>query len=523
MGVKFQTLDKIKKKEILILILCLLIGFALRFYTFDQKSLWIDEIHTFNDSRDDFKSQLNFYKENPTFLHPPLFFILTHLFYPFTQPERDLRIIPLIFGTLSIPMIFLLARSFSPAIALPCTLSLTFMAYHISLSQDGRSYSLLMFLGMAGLYFFLKHLKTSKNRYLILVAFFFAILFHTSYSSIPFIAISQILWFYQIREDDKKPALSSFLILNSLILLLCIPWLLFVGLHYKSQPVLDSFSSQSTGSFLSIMYGVFNDWVPYILLSIASAIFLILLPFFLKNRKNGLALLTVFILPVGGLLLFCKIFDINHFFNSRYFINFLPLFLISLYLSLNAIEVKFEKIKRFLQLRFLFVIFFIASNLMILPLYYRSEKQDFRGLVIYLESKLRDEDKIYVRSIAYIPGILYYFGVKPESRHYKTPFEQDDSGKGIKFKISLIHQKRKFSILHSSTCCAQYVADGGRLWVLVGQPDAKEIKEKSPCVLKGYFDGSFSNFRRFPSDASMFLFLWDPQSPEEKGIDMPIE
>jgi len=154
----FSEINRAKSKEILILILCVLIGFALRLYTFDQKSLWMDEIYTFDDSRDDFNGQLRFYGENPTFLHPPLFFILTHLFYPFPKPERDLRIIPLIFGTLSILMIFFLSRSFSPAVALPCTLSLTFMAYHISLSQDGRSYSLLMFFGMMGLYFFMKHL-----------------------------------------------------------------------------------------------------------------------------------------------------------------------------------------------------------------------------------------------------------------------------------------------------------------------------------------------------------------------------
>jgi uncharacterized membrane protein len=135
-----------KRKEIVILLLCLLIGFCLRFYTFDHKSLWMDEIYTFNDSRDDLKGQLKFYAENPTFLHPPLFFILTHLFYPFTKPERDLRIIPIIFGTLSIPIIYFLSKSFSLSIALPCTLSLTFMAYHISLSQVGRSYSLLMFI-----------------------------------------------------------------------------------------------------------------------------------------------------------------------------------------------------------------------------------------------------------------------------------------------------------------------------------------------------------------------------------------
>ncbi len=74
----------------------------------------MDEVYTFNDSRYDLKEQLKFYKENPTYLHPPLFFILTHQFYPFTKPERDLRIIPLIFGILSIPMIYLLARQFSP-------------------------------------------------------------------------------------------------------------------------------------------------------------------------------------------------------------------------------------------------------------------------------------------------------------------------------------------------------------------------------------------------------------------------
>jgi hypothetical protein len=47
--------------------------------------------------------------------------------------------------------------------------------------------------------------------------------------------------------------------------------------------------------------------------------------------------------------------------------------------------------------------------------------------------------------------------------------------------------------------------------------------EKTPCVLKGYFDGSFLNFRRFPTDASIYLLLWDPRSTNEKGIDIPLE
>lgn len=72
-------MSKLKWNEFVILILCLIIGFALRFYKFDQKSLWMDEIYTFNDSRYGIQEQLDFYKENPTFLHPP--FSLSSLTY----------------------------------------------------------------------------------------------------------------------------------------------------------------------------------------------------------------------------------------------------------------------------------------------------------------------------------------------------------------------------------------------------------------------------------------------------------
>src|SRR4030042_4181297 len=375
-----------KRKEIFILILCLLIGFALRFYTFDQKSLLLDEIHTFNDSRYGIKDQLKYYKENPTYHHPPLFFILTHLFHPFTKPERDLRIIPLIFGMLSLPMIYFLSRSFSPTLALPCTLSLTFMTYHIYFSQDGRMYSLLMFFGMMALYFFMKYFKTCKKKYLVFIAICYGILFHTSYSSVIFIFLSQILWFYQIGGEKKRIIPSSILLLNGLTFFLCIPWILFLVLNYKGQPVMDPLTIQEIGSFPNIMYGILNDWVPHMPLMAVSLILLILFPLFSKNKGNSFIFLALFVLPIGGLYLYCQLLNVTQFVTSRYFINFLPLFLITLYLSLEAIEFKFERLKGFVRPRLFFLILFIASNLIILPLYYRAEKQDFRGLVNYLNN-----------------------------------------------------------------------------------------------------------------------------------------
>jgi len=510
------------RKEIIILILCLLVGFALRFYRFDAKSLWMDEIHTYNDSRDDFRNQLKFYKDNPAFLHPPFFFILTHQFYPFTKPERDLRIIPLIFGTSSILMIYLLAKSFSPTIALPCTISLTFMAYHISLSQDGRSYAFLLFIGMASIYFFMRHLKTLQKRYLIVVGVLFAILFHASYSSIPFIVLSQLLWFYQTNQNDQRSRFTSFLILNGFTLLLCLPWILFVVLNYKGQSINHPFHTEDPGSFWYILYGVLHDWVPHLPLMIVSVILLILFTFFSKNKRNTLVLLSVFILPIGGLYLYCKLFDVKHFITSRYFINFLPLFFITIYLSLDTLEIRLDKFKRFMRFKLIFVILFIVSNLVILPLYYRSEKQDLRGLVNYLKGQLHEGDKIFVETAGYIPGILNYFGIYPQGRHHIAASWKEGK-KGLGVQKSFIYQNKTFTIYHSNTCCTQYVADGSRLWIIVSKWGARTIKKESPCVLKGYFDGSFLNFSRFPMDASMYLFLWDPSSPEEKGIDVPIE
>ncbi len=516
-------MKKTGQKEILILILCLIAGFALRFYTFDQKSLWIDEIHTYNDSRDGLQNQLKYYKENPTYLHPPLFFVLTHLFYPFTKPERDLRIIPLIFGILSIPMIYLLSRQFSPNIAFPCTVSLTFMTYHIYLSQNGRPYTLIMFVGMAGLYFFMTHLQTLEKRYLIPAAFFFATLFYTSYSAIPFIVLSQILWFYRIREDRRKPAFSSFLIFNGIILFLCLPWMIYLGLNYHGHPIIDPFSYQDIGSFGALITAILNDWVPHWPLTVISALLLTFFPIFSKDKKETFILLSVIVFPVVGLYLYCKLFNVTQFITLRYFINFLPLFIIALFFSLSAIRMKLDKLKKSVRLDLLFVILFIASNLVILPLYYRSEKQDFRGLVNYLNSQLRDGDKIFVKTLTFVPGILHYFKVYPQNRYYEIPFGWKTPEEEFEFRMNLVSQGRVFTIYHSNIPYAQYVADGNRLWIITGKEVAREIKNSFPCVLKGFFDGSFANFRRFPSDASMYLFLWDPKSPGEKGIDMPID
>lgn len=510
------------KKEIIFVLICLITGFFLRFYNFDKKSLWLDEVHTYNDSRFNIKEQIDFYKNNPTYLHPPLFYIITNQFYPFKNPERDLRIIPLIFGTLSIPMIYLLAKQFSNRIAYLCTISLTIMAYHIYLSQDGRSYSLAMFLGMLGLYFFIKYLNTNKKKYLLIIAFLYSLLFYTSYSSIPFIIFSQLFWFFDTNREDKKFSFFPPIILNVFILLFCLPWIIFLSLNFKGQIIMDPLHTERPGSIVYITYVILHDWMPHLPLMIVSVVLLSLFLFFNKFKKNAIIHLVILILPIIVINIICKLFNLTHFISSRYFINFLPIFLITIYLSIESIEMRFKKVNKYVRFRFIFIILLILSNLVILPLYYRSEKQDIRNLVNYLKKHLREGDNIYVGATGYIPALLHYFGAHPKGRHHlisKYKISDEETG----YKIQFIYNGKIHSIYHSKSCCEKYINEGGRLWIIVIKHEAKVIKEQTPFILKGFFDGSFLNFYKFPTDASMYLFLWDPNSPNEKGIDMPIE
>jgi hypothetical protein len=257
---------------------------------------------------------------------------------------------------------------------------------------------------------------------------------------------------------------------------------------------------------------------------ISSIILLALFPFFSKEKKNAFILLLLFISPIGGLYLYCTLLHITHFITSRYFISFFPIFLITLYLSLDVLEARFERLKRFFRLRFLFTILFIASNLVILPFYYQSEKQNFKGLVNFIKNQLKDGDKIFVTQLELMPGILHYFGVYPNERHYAIPLLKD-TNKGVEFRMALVvHDGKIFPIYHSKICCAQYLDKGNRLWIVAcGKWMAQVVRENSPCFFKGYFDGSFLNFTRFPTDASIYLFLCDPASADGKGIDMRIE
>jgi len=139
--------------------------------------------------------------------------------------------------------------------------------------------------------------------------------------------------------------------------------------------------------------------------------------------------------------------------------------------------------------------------------------------VALLNEYIKDGNKIIVANSSDIVGILKVY---PKHRHYFLPTRSFSHGE-IETRISLNSQNREFTISHSKTYWNQYLLEENRVWLVVGKIDARTFKRNSQFLLEGYFDGSFVNRTRFPDDASLYLFLWNPKSPEEKGIKMAIE
>ncbi len=138
-----------------------------------------------------------------------------------------------------------------------------------------------------------------------------------------------------------------------------------------------------------------------------------------------------------------------------------------------------------------------------------------RATLVALVSGLDNTPLLMRNSI----GILFYFGITPVSRHYTARIvKQGDKLVGL--KRSFYYNRNEYIIYYSNTCCEQYIADGSRLWIVVGKSGRVEVEKNLSCKRMGYFDGSFLNYNKFPANASMYLFLCDPSPSNQNRKDI---
>ena len=151
-------------KNTLLLFLCLIFGLIIRSYNLGSHNLWFDEVITFVSAK--YFREINLYKLSSfmSLLNHHLYYLLLNLWTVyFGKSELALRSLSMIFGILSIPLIYKLGKLFfNERVGLISAFILSISPIHIWYSQEARGYSLSTFLVMSIVYFYIAAVERNK-------------------------------------------------------------------------------------------------------------------------------------------------------------------------------------------------------------------------------------------------------------------------------------------------------------------------------------------------------------------------
>lgn len=151
----FKKLSENVNAENVLLFLLISLGSFLRVYKLDNKGLWFDEIGEVIVASSNSISDVLLGASHH--LAPPLDYLILHMFLHFGNSDFIVRFPSVIFGILSIPLIYKIGKLlFGVKEGLIGAFLLSIAPMHIWYSQETRMYSLFVFLSLLSLLFFIK-------------------------------------------------------------------------------------------------------------------------------------------------------------------------------------------------------------------------------------------------------------------------------------------------------------------------------------------------------------------------------
>lgn len=130
---------------------CLVLALLLRLYRLDYQSLWYDEVLTFLASS---ISPADLWSRPFDPNVPPLYYGVIHALLPLGRSELLLRLPSVLFGVLTVPLLYSVARDWLGAWpARVAALLAAVSPLHVWYSQEARPYALLLALGLLTLFF----------------------------------------------------------------------------------------------------------------------------------------------------------------------------------------------------------------------------------------------------------------------------------------------------------------------------------------------------------------------------------
>ncbi|MEE1897296.1 glycosyltransferase family 39 protein [Flavobacterium rakeshii] len=386
------------------LLIILLLASILRLFHVDYQSIWIDEIHTMIES----DPSMTFREMNHIILLREgighmYFLIVKGLNAIFGYSTLTARLFSAFTGIASIYAIYLLGKElFNKRTGLIAALLLTVNLYHITYSQEARSYILLVLFCTLAFYKLAVFLKRPSVKNAIWYGVFAALMFHAHIVS-ALTLFGQVLLIlfilYTQPKEERKAFFKKCVVAGTTLFLLLLPGysLILKVSKYKSGwltlPGPDGFSK--------IVKAITGDtellWFLFLLLTIFYFVNLF------KQKDNSLlahSLLSNNII-FSALIFFCWIFFaiplsiIKSYMDepmilSRYFIHMLPALAL---LFAIAIEQMRNRISQVLIVAMI-VILSLTDIFIVKDYYYKLSKSQYRELTTEIMNNNPQGDKV---------------------------------------------------------------------------------------------------------------------------------
>jgi uncharacterized membrane protein len=182
--------DTVRQSRYLqVLLLLLILGAILRLFQLGSASLWLDEATTLGSARRSLLEIWNYLSMSE--FTPPLFFWMEHAMLTFGDSETVLRLVPAIFGIITIPVFYLIGVELLDRKAgILAAALLTFSPFAIFYSQEARAYSTMLFFLSVAFFFYLRTQRTGAWRDALLFGIFSSISLWTHlFAAVPVAAL----------------------------------------------------------------------------------------------------------------------------------------------------------------------------------------------------------------------------------------------------------------------------------------------------------------------------------------------
>ena len=212
-----------------LLILILLLGFCVRLVRLHDKEMWYDEAFAvlYAEKGIDaiIRGTVTSVEGAAADIHPVLYYFFLHSWMRIGQSPVIVRFPSVVFGLLSICLVFLIGRElFDTKAGVLAALLAAISPFHIWYSQEARMYSLLCLLSLLSIYLFVKAYK--KGRWLYWIGFGLSTGLSLYAHNLAFLIPLALDLFVLLRR--RWDLLLRLFVAHLVTLLLFLPWLVLV-------------------------------------------------------------------------------------------------------------------------------------------------------------------------------------------------------------------------------------------------------------------------------------------------------